>query len=103
LDFVERRLYIFPSYFGNLALERLFHPGVVSTDFNEDVVGRTLDRIYGYGSPTLFNQIAMKCMRQLSFGTQIYHVNTTSFGIHGDYEGPDCMPAMEITLGNAIP
>ena len=25
--FVERRLYIFPSYFENLALERLFLPG----------------------------------------------------------------------------
>ena len=28
LGFVERKLYIFPSYFENLALERLFYPGV---------------------------------------------------------------------------
>jgi len=100
LGFVERRLYIFPSYFENLALERLFHPGVVSADFNEDVIGRTLDRINRYGSTKLFNQIAMQCMRKLSIGTQIYHVDTTSFSVHGDYEGLDCMPAMEITLGH---
>lgn len=100
LGFVERRLYIFPSYFENLALERLFYPGVVPADFNEDVVGRTLDRINGYGSTMLFNQIALKCMRQLSLGTQIYHVDTTSFSVHGEYEGPDCKPAMEITFGH---
>ena len=48
LGFVERRLYIFPSYFENLALERLFGPRVAPEDFNEDAVGRTLDRIYSY-------------------------------------------------------
>jgi transposase len=86
LGFVERRLYIFPSYFENLALERLFYPGVVPEDFNENVVGRTLDRINRFGSTMLFNRIAMKCMQQLSFGTHLYHVDTTSFGVHGEYE-----------------
>ena len=100
LGFAERRLYIFPSYFENLALERLFNPGVVPEDFNEDVVGRTLDRINKFGSTALFNNIAIKCMQQLAFGTNIYHVDTTSFGVHGDYEGLDCNPAMEITLGH---
>jgi transposase len=100
LGFVERRLYIFPSYFENLALERLFNPGIVPEDFNEDVVGRTLDRINKFGSTKLFNSISMKCMKQLSFGTHIYHVDTTSFGVHGKYEGPDCKPAIEITLGH---
>ena len=100
LGFVERRLYIFPSYFENLALERLFYPGVVPGDFNEDVVGRTLDRINRFGSSKLFNCIAMKCMQQLSFGTHLYHVDTTSFSVHGEYEGPDCKPAIELTLGH---
>jgi transposase len=81
-------------------LERLFYPGVVREDCNEDVVGRALDRINGFGSTMLFNRIAMKCMQQLSFGTHIYHVNTTSFSVHGEYEGLDCKPAMEITLGH---
>jgi transposase len=100
LGFVERRLYIFPSYFENLALERLFYPGVVPGDFNEDVVGRTLDRINRFGSSKLFNCIAMKCMQQLSIGTHLYHVDTTSFSVHGEYEGPDCKPAIELTLGH---
>ncbi len=99
LGFVERRLYIFPSYFENLALERLFGPGVLASDFNEDNVGRTLDRIYSYGSTKLFNQIALRCMQEFSFDTNLLHVDTTSFSVHGEYEGDDCMPAIEITLG----
>jgi transposase len=100
LGFVERRLYIFPSYFENLALERLFSAGVVPEDFNEDAVGRTLDRIHSYSSTNLFNHIAMKCMQELSFGTHLLHVDTTSFGVYGKYEGDDCKPAIEITLGH---
>jgi transposase len=100
LGFVERRLYIFPSYFENLALERLFGTGISASDFNEDNVGRTLDRIYSYGPTKLFNQIAMRCMQEFSFGTNLLHVDTTSFSVHGGYEGDDCMPAIEITIGH---
>jgi len=101
LGFTERRLYIFPTYFEHLALEKLFGPGIVPEDFNEDAVGRTLDRINRFDSTKLFNLIAMKCMQQLSFGTHLLHVDTTSFSVHGQYEGDDCQPAIEITLGHS--
>jgi len=100
LGFTERRLYIFPTYFKDLALEKLFGHGIVPEDFNEDSVGRTLDRINRFGSTDLFNLIAMKCMQQLAFGTHLLHVDTTSFSVHGQYEGDDCRPALEITLGH---
>lgn len=100
LGFVERRLYIFPSYFEGLALERLFGSGITASDFNEDNVGRTLDKIYSYGPTKLFNQIALKCMQEFSFGTNLLHVDTTSFSVYGKYEGDDCMPAIEITIGH---
>ena len=100
LGFAERRLYIYPSYFKDLALEKLFGPGISPEDFNEDTVGRTLDRINRFGSTKLFNLIAMKCMQKFAFGTQLLHVDTTSFSVHGQYEGDDCQPAIEITLGH---
>ena len=34
------------------------------------------------------------------FDTQVYHVDTTSFSVHGEYEGLDCKPAIEITFGH---
>jgi transposase len=100
LGFTERRLYIYPTYFKDLALEKLFGPGISPEDFNEDSVGRTLDRINLFGTTKLFNLIAMKCMQQLAFGTHLLHVDTTSFSVHGQYEGDDCQPAIEITLGH---
>lgn len=57
LGFAERRLYIYPTYFKDLALEKLFGPGISPEDFNEDSVGRALDRIYRFGSTKLFNLI----------------------------------------------
>jgi transposase len=55
LGYTERRLYLFPSYFNNLPTERLLGRGILPEDINEDTVGRTLDRIYEYGSTKLFS------------------------------------------------
>jgi transposase len=46
LGFNERRMYIFPKFFNNIATEQLLGPGVLPEDLNDDVLGRTLDRIY---------------------------------------------------------
>jgi len=100
LGFRERRLYIYPTYFKDLALEKLFGSGISPEDFNEDSVGRTLDRINRFGSTKLFNLIAMRCMQQLAFDTHLLHVDTTSFSVHGQYEGDDCQPAIEMTFGH---
>ena len=100
LGFVERRLYIFPTYFKYLATEKLFGPSVMPEDFNEDTIGRTLDRINRFGSTRLFNLVAMKCMKEMAIGTHLVHVDTTSFSVHGQYEGDDCQSAIEIALGH---
>jgi transposase len=42
----------------------------------------------------------MKCMQEMAFGTHLVHVDTTSFSVHGQYEGDDCKPAIEIALGH---
>jgi len=100
LGFVDRRLYIFPSYIEKLAIERLFGKGVTAQNFSDDTTGRSLDRIFSYGPTKLFNEIALKVMENLQLGTQLVHVDTTSFSVHGEYEGDDGMPAIEIVLGH---
>ena len=42
----------------------------------------------------------MNCMQRLAFGTQLLHVDTTSFSVHGQYEGDDCQNVIEILLGH---
>jgi transposase len=93
LGFTERRLYLFPTYFKDLALEELFAPGIVPEDFNEGRINR-------FSLTKLFNLIAMNCKQRLAFGTHLLHVDTTSFSVHGQYEGDDCQNAIEITLGH---
>ncbi len=100
LGFNERRLYIFPKFFTNLATERLFGPGVLPEDLNDDVLGRTLDRIYEANSTDLFLKIVLQVMQNIPFGTQLLHADTTSVSVHGNYEHIDGTPAIQITYGH---
>jgi transposase len=56
---------------------------------NDDVLLRTSDRIYEYGSTDLFNKIVMEVMKKFKFGTYLFHADTTSFSVNGDYEDED--------------
>ena len=100
LGFNERRLYIFPKFFTNLATERLFGPGVLPEDLNDDVLGRTLDRIYEANSTDLFLKIVLQVIQNIPFGTQLLHADTTSVSVHGNYEHIDGTPTIQITYGH---
>ena len=102
LGFNERRLYFFSRFFTNLSTEQLFGPGVTPDHLNDDVLLRTLDRIYEYGSTDLFNDIVMTVMEKLSFGTHLLHADTTSFSVHGDYDidDDDDFRTIQITYGH---
>lgn len=100
LGFNERRLYIFPKFFSNIATERLFGPGVQPEDLNDDVLGRTLDQIYEADSTDLFLKIVLQVMQKVQFGTQLLHADTTSVSVHGNYEHIDGTPAIQITYGH---
>jgi len=89
LGFNERRLYFFSRFFTNLSTEQLFGPGVTPEHLNDDVLLRTLDRIYEYGTTDLFNRVVMAVMKKFQFGTHLLHADTTSFSVHGDYDNED--------------
>ncbi len=100
LGFNERRLYIFPKFFSNLATERLLGPGISPEDLNDDVLGRTLDRIYEANLTDLFLKIALQVMQKVHFETNLLHADTTSVSVHGNYEHIDGTPAIQITYGH---
>lgn len=103
LGFNERRMYFFSRFFDNLATEQLFGPGITPEHFNDDVLLRTLDRIYDSGSTDLFNRIVFAVMQHLPLGTQLLHVDTTSFSVHGEYaedEAEDDFQTIQITHGH---
>ena len=99
LGFTERRLYIFPEFFENLPTERLLGEGVLPKYLNDDVFGRTLDKIYEYGPTELFNRIILRAMRKFSINPQICHIDTTNFSVYGNYERDNHGKTINITYG----
>jgi len=100
LGFVGQRLYLFPSFFENLPVDKLLGEGIVASDLNDDVLGRTFDAIYKYDPTDLFNEIILKVMDSVDFDTKLIHADTTSFGVYGLYEDEDIGNTIEITLGH---
>ena len=100
LGFVERRLYLFPEFFEDVAVERLLGEGVHRDQLNDDVLGRTLDAIAAYGPTELFNEIVAECLLPSEFGSHCIHVDTTSFSVSGEYESETNTEEIQITYGH---
>lgn len=86
LGFVDRRLYLCSDFYGKVSCERLLGADVSPADLNDDVLGRTLDRIYEYGPTELFNEVVLNIMHSVDIPV-LLHVDTTSFSLFGDYGG----------------
>lgn len=99
LGFTERRLYLFPDFFENLPTERLLGEGVLPEHLNDDVFGRTLDKIYEYGATELFNHIILQAIKHVPINHRFCHTDTTNFSVYGDYENDDGK-TINITYGH---
>lgn len=99
LGFIERRLYLFPEFFDDIALSRLIGGEVSRDHLNDDVFGRTLDAIAEYGPTELFNEIVAEWLLPDEFGSNCVHVDTTNFSVTGEYESDFDTQEIEITYG----
>ena len=101
LGFNESRLYLYSNYFENLPTERLLGKGILPEHINDDVLGRTLDKIYECGCTELFNKIVLKAMKNVPFDNHILHGDTTNFSLYGNYVNRDHeLDTIEITYGH---
>jgi transposase len=89
LGFVNQQLYLVPSFFQNKPTERLVGPGITAADLNDDVLGRSLDALYGYGVTPLYSLIAAQAAQRLGLTAQFAHLDTTSFHVDGRYNSAD--------------
>ena len=99
LGFIERRLYLFPEFFDDIAISRLLGSEVTRDQLNDDVLGRTLDAIAEYGPTELFNEIVAECLLPTEFGAHCVHVDTTNFSVTGEYDPDFNTGEIEITYG----
>ena len=57
LGFSDRPMSLTPQFFQNKPLAVLFRPGVEADHFNRFKLGRSLDKVFGYGCDVLFTDV----------------------------------------------
>ncbi len=85
LGFVSRPLYLFPQFFQDKATEHLFGEGILPEDFNDDKVGRVMDKLYQFGLTKIFLLIALTALKKYGVEHKYSHLDSTSISLQGDY------------------
>lgn len=89
LGFVSRPLYLFTQFFNDKATEHLFGEGIVAEDFNDDKIGRVMDKLYQFGLTKIFLLIALKALEKYEIKSKYSHLDSTSISLQGDYALPE--------------
>jgi transposase len=89
LGFIDDRLYLFPQFLQNKPVDRLFHDGVSAADFNDDALGRGLDKLYAYGVTQLFGELAMTIGDRCGLLGRSVRLDNSTLKVYGEYETTD--------------
>lgn len=89
LGFVNRPLYLFPEFMRNKPTELFFREELKPEDFNDDTIGRTLERLYENDPTKIFMHIALKVADTLRISRKFLHLDTTTMSVHGEYKFED--------------
>ena len=100
LGFTSRAMYLMPQYLHNKPVDLLITPGLTAEDFNDDTLGRSLDQLFEAGVTEVFAQVAQRALAVYGIEHRFYHLDSTSFHVHGQYESGEAQPGLiEITYG----
>jgi len=85
LGFNQRALYLSSRFFQDKPVARLIGDGIEAAHINDDVQGRTLDTIYGYGLERFYAQLSVQTAVRLELTCRTGHLDSTSFHVDGEY------------------
>jgi transposase len=86
LGFTERRLYLMPEYFDDIATERLIGKDIKAKHLNQYQFGETLEEIAAEGPTELFTGLILEILDNLLQGVLRLHYDTTTISVTGDYD-----------------
>jgi len=89
-------LYRLEEFFAHQDTELLLGKAVPAEAFNDDTVGRVLDRLYDTGTNKLFTACAVRADQVFGFDMHYVHFDTTSVSVYGDYRPPEKPKDQEI-------
>jgi transposase len=81
-------LYRLEEFFAQHDTELLLGKALPAQAFNDDTVGRVLDRLYDIGTMLLFTACAVRADRVFGVDKRYLHFDTTSISVYGDYALP---------------
>jgi transposase len=85
-------LYRLEEFFAGQDTALLLGKAVVPGAFDDDTVGRVLDRLYDTGTMKVFTACAVRADQALHFDKRYVHFDTTSVSVYGDYLPPEPPP-----------
>lgn len=89
------------EYFEDEDLEVLFGPGVSSDDFNDDALGRALDKLHAAGAQGVMAAVGMRALAVEGIPLQgAARADTATISVWGEYAQSED-GAIEITFGHA--
>ena len=85
LGFANHTLYLMPDFFEGKPVERLVGKGIEAKDLNQNLLGRTLDRIFEFDPTQLYHVLSTHTVKQLDLPCLNVHIDTSSFHVDGQY------------------
>ncbi len=85
MGFISRPLYLFPQFFEDKATEHLFGAGIFPEYFNDDKIGRVMDKLYKFGLNKIFLAISLAACKKYGIEGKYSHLDSTSISLQGDY------------------
>jgi transposase len=82
-------LYRLEEFFTHQDMALLLGKAVAPEAFQDDTVGRVLDRLYDTGTMKVFTACAVRADRVCGFDKRYVHFDTTSIMVYGDYLRPE--------------
>lgn len=89
VDILAKRspLYRVTEFYSGMDVSALFGPNVTAKTFNDDLLGRALDRLYEAGMERVFSSVAFKAIEIDNVPVPSVHADTTSISVWGEYLG----------------
>jgi transposase len=93
-------LYKMESYMDQKDVQKLFGDGIQARHFNDDALGRALDKLYETGPAKLFGSVVSRVLADEDLRIDSLHGDTTSVPVHGQF--PDAIEEnLNITHGHS--
>lgn len=78
-------LYRVEHFYQGMDMAALFGPHASASDFNDDAIGRMLDRLAETNCDRLYSNLALQASLTHKFSLDAFHGDTTSISVYGEY------------------